>query len=94
MNYERQFHSECINVASTYTHFTAIAQLSTKLGDTLVMTEELLDTTLVKQRTNFQSVNNDKLQVCYMEYNEVIIQAKYIFQEVYQLLGKTQTAAD
>ena len=35
-------------------HFTAIAQLSTKLGYTLVMTEELLDTALAKQCSNFQ----------------------------------------
>ena len=65
MIYERQFNSECINVASTYKHFTAIAQLSTKLGDTLDRSEELLDTILLMQRTDFQSVNNDKLQICY-----------------------------
>ena len=57
--------TECIKVSSTYRHFTAIAQLSSKLADTLVMTEELLDTALAKQCTNFQSTTYAKLQVSY-----------------------------
>jgi len=56
---------ECIKVSSTYKHFTAIAQLSTKLGDTLVMTEELLDTALAKQCSNFQPASYAKLQEAY-----------------------------
>jgi len=56
---------ECIKVSSTYKHFTAIAQLSSKLGDTLVMTEELLDTALAKQCTQFQPVTYAKLQEAY-----------------------------
>ena len=55
--------TECNKVSSTYKHFTAIAQLSTKLVDTLVMTEELLDTALAKQCTNFQPASYAKLQV-------------------------------
>jgi len=57
---------ECIKVSSTYKHFTAIAQLSTKLGDTLVMTEELLDTALAKQCSNFQAASYTKLQDAYL----------------------------
>jgi len=56
---------ECIKVSSTYKHFTAIAQLSSKLGDTLVMTEELLDTALAKQCTHFQPATYAKLQEAY-----------------------------
>jgi len=56
---------ECIKVASTYKHFTAIAQLSSKLGDTLVMTEELLDTALAKQCSHFQPTSYAKLQEAY-----------------------------
>jgi len=56
---------ECITVASTYRHFTAIAQLSSKLGDTLVMTEELLDTALAKQCSHFQPTSYAKLQEAY-----------------------------
>ena len=44
-------------------HFTAIAQLSTKLGYTLVKTEELLDTALAKQCSNFQPASYAKLKV-------------------------------
>jgi len=57
---------ECIKVSSAYKHFTAIAQLSTKLVDTMVMTEELLDTALAKQCTNFQPASYAKLQDAYL----------------------------
>ena len=43
---------------STYNHFRARPAV-----DSLVMTEELLDTALAKQCTNFQPTSHAKLQV-------------------------------
>ena len=40
---------ECTKVSSTFDHFSAIHQLSGKLADTLVMTEEQLDQALARQ---------------------------------------------
>ena len=57
------FRVKCIKVSSTHKHFTAITQLSIKLGDTLVMTEELIDTALANQCSNFQPASYAKLQV-------------------------------
>ena len=46
-----------------YQQFTAISELSSKLSDNLVMTEELMDSALARQCTDFQSNTYTKLQV-------------------------------
>ena len=46
-----------------YQQFTAISELSGKLSDNLVMTEELMDSALARQCTDFQSNTYTKLQV-------------------------------
>lgn len=46
-------------------HFSCIGALSTKLQDTLVLTEEYLDEVLSKICTNFKSDTYSKLQVAY-----------------------------
>ena len=43
--------------------FSAAGQLSARLGDSLVMAEEMLDGALAKQCTNFQPEIYSKLQV-------------------------------
>lgn len=54
---------ECQKMASKYQHFTAISQLSAKMSDSLVMTEELLDSALARQCTDFNPDVYAKLQV-------------------------------
>jgi len=56
---------ECTKVSSTFGHFSAIHQLSGKLADTLVMTEEQLDQALARQCTNFNAETYGKLQQAY-----------------------------
>ena len=56
---------ECKKVSSTFDHFSAIHQLSGKLEDTQVMTEEQLDQALAKQCTNFNIETYGKLQHAY-----------------------------
>ena len=46
-----------------YQQFTAISELSGKLADNLVMAEELMDSALARQCTDFQSNTYTKLQV-------------------------------
>ena len=46
-----------------YQQFTAISELSGKLADNLVMAEELMDSALARQCTDFQSTTYTKLQV-------------------------------
>ena len=46
-----------------YQQFTAISELSGKLSDNLVMTEELMDSALARQCTDFQSNTYTNLQV-------------------------------
>ncbi|GBM77752.1 Syndetin [Araneus ventricosus] len=56
---------ECQKAASTFKHFSCISELSTKLQDTLVMTEEQLDVALSKVCTHFDKVHYEKLQEAY-----------------------------
>ncbi|GFU02066.1 hypothetical protein TNCV_837141 [Trichonephila clavipes] len=56
---------ECQKAASTFKHFSCISELSTKLQDTLVMTEEQLDVALSKVCSNFDKVHYQKLQEAY-----------------------------
>jgi len=56
---------ECQSVANNYKHFTAIKQLTVKLQDTLVMTEENLDTALARVCTNFDNIMYSKIQEAY-----------------------------
>jgi hypothetical protein len=56
---------ECTRVAASFRHFTAINQLSGKLADTLVMTEEQLDLALAKQCTAFNPETYGRLQEAY-----------------------------
>jgi len=56
---------ECQNVAVNYKHFTSIKQLSTKLQDTLVMTEEQLDVALARICTSFDTNTYAKIQEAY-----------------------------
>ena len=58
--------ADCQKVCQKYQHFTAISQLSSKLADNLVMTEELMDSALARQCTDFQSSTYTKLQDAYM----------------------------
>ena len=46
-----------------YQQFTAISQLTNKLSDHLVITEEMMDSALARQCTDFQSNIYTKLQV-------------------------------
>ena len=52
-----------------YQQFTAISELSSKLSDNLVMTEELMDSALARQCTDFQSTTYTKLQVIITKYS-------------------------
>lgn len=56
---------ECQKVAANYRHFAAIKQLSSKLQDTLVMSEEQLDVALAKVCVNFQKATYAKLHEAY-----------------------------
>ena len=56
---------ECQKSAGKYQHFTAISQLIAKLADSLVMTEELLDSALARQCTDFNPDVYAKLQVTF-----------------------------
>ena len=56
-----------------YQHFTAISQLLQKLGDSLVMTEELLDSALARQCTEFVPGIYHKLQVDYLDDTEMVL---------------------
>ncbi|XP_054713927.1 syndetin-like [Uloborus diversus] len=56
---------ECQKAASTFKHFSCISELSSKLQDTLEMTEEQLDVALSKVCTNFDQVRYEKLQEAY-----------------------------
>jgi len=56
---------ECRSLANKYKHFTAISQMSTRLADSLVMTEELLDTALARMCTQFVPEVYAKLQAAY-----------------------------
>lgn len=58
-----KYYLECQKLAGKYKHFTAISQLSVKLSDSLVMTEELLDSALARQCTDFNPDVYAKLQV-------------------------------
>lgn len=51
---------------STYKH-VPVSLLSTELGDTLVMAEELLGTALAKLPVSYYA----KLQVCFVEYSDI-----------------------
>ena len=55
--------SECQQTATSLQEFSAVTQLSSRLGDSLVMAEEMLDGALAKQCTNFQPEIYSKLQV-------------------------------
>uniref|UniRef100_A0A2R5LDX3 Coiled-coil domain-containing protein n=1 Tax=Ornithodoros turicata TaxID=34597 RepID=A0A2R5LDX3_9ACAR len=66
----------CQNAASTLKHYRCISELSSKLQDTLEMTDEQLDVALSKICTKFDKCKYEKLQAAY------------------ELLGKTQIAAD
>ena len=57
------FYSDCQKLCMKYQQFTAISELSSKLSDNLVMTEELMDSALARQCTDFQSSTYTKLQV-------------------------------
>ena len=54
---------DCQKLCMKYQQFTAISELSGKLSDNLVMTEELMDSALARQCTDFQSNTYTKLQV-------------------------------
>ncbi|XP_015916520.1 syndetin [Parasteatoda tepidariorum] len=56
---------ECQKAASTFKHFSCISELSSKLQDTLVMTEEQLDVALSKVCSNFNEGQYEKLQEAY-----------------------------
>ncbi|KAG8179937.1 hypothetical protein JTE90_025262 [Oedothorax gibbosus] len=56
---------ECQKAASTFKHFSCISELSTKLQDTLVMTEEQLDVALSKVCSSFDKIHYEKLQEAY-----------------------------
>ena len=60
--------SECQQTATSLQEFTAVTQLSSRLGDSLVMAEEMLDGALAKQCTNFQPEIYSKLQVRTMSF--------------------------
>ena len=55
--------SECQQTAASLLEFSAVGQLSARLGDSLVMAEEMLDGALAKQCNNFQPEIYSKLQV-------------------------------
>ncbi|KAL0277277.1 UNVERIFIED_CONTAM: hypothetical protein PYX00_004621 [Menopon gallinae] len=56
---------ECQIVASNFSHFKCVAQLSNKLQDTLYMTEEQLDMALSKVCRKFNYTTYSKLQDAY-----------------------------
>lgn len=56
---------ECQKAASTFKHYSCISELSSKLQDTLEMTEEQLDVALSKVCTNFDRHHYEKLQAAY-----------------------------
>lgn len=56
---------ECQKAASTFKHYKCICDLSSKLKDTLVMTEEQLDVALSKVCCQFDKTYYEKLQAAY-----------------------------
>jgi hypothetical protein len=52
-------------VVATYRHFTAVSQLSSKLQDTLDMTEEKLDVALSKVCVDFNAMMYSRLHTAY-----------------------------
>ena len=50
-------------LAAEHHRFTAIREVAARLGDSLVMTEELLDSALARQCSHFQPDIYSKLQV-------------------------------
>ena len=55
--------AECQRLAAEHHRFTAIREVAARLGDSLVMTEELLDSALARQCSHFQPDIYSKLQV-------------------------------
>ena len=56
---------ECQTVVATYSHFTAVKQLASKLQDTLEMMEERLDVALAKVCVDFTPTLYDRLSVAF-----------------------------
>ena len=54
---------ECQKTAAKFQQFSAVEQLSSRLGDSLVMVEEILDSALAKQCNHFLPEIYSKLQV-------------------------------
>ncbi|CAN7997826.1 unnamed protein product [Ixodes hexagonus] len=55
----------CHRAASTFKHYQCISELSSKLQETLEMTEEQLDVALSRTCSNFDRSHYDKLQAAY-----------------------------
>ena len=56
---------ECQTVVATYSHFTAVKQLASKLQDTLEMMEERLDVALAKVCVDFAPTMYERLSVAF-----------------------------
>ena len=94
VNYESLF-LECERVSSRFQHFTAIRELSVKICDSLVMTEEMLDSALARQCSEFVPGVYSKLQVHTTYLHRYTASILIIdWQDAYEMLGKTQTASD
>ena len=85
---------ECTKVSSTFDHFSAIHQLSGKLADTLVMTEEQLDQALARQLFIFFSLRSQSHQIFSRQCTNFNAETYGKLQQAYRLLGKTQTSMD
>ena len=68
------YFEECQQTAASLQEFSAVGQLSARLGDSLVMAEEMLDGALAKQCNNFQPEIYSKLQVL---HNIAVTQIQY-----------------
>ena len=80
-------------MSSTFGHFSAIHQLSGKLADTLVMTEEQLDQALARQMAHHSLVSQYD-QTFFRQCTNFNAETYGKLQQAYRLLGKTQTSMD